>query len=93
MKKKQLNKNEEIVSSILDKINKVIIQEYERKEVMPQHINVALLVALSNSLVAEAVAHKQTCGTDPEKRIDIQINGLREQTLQDLKERLSHGEE
>ena len=93
MKKKQKNNNEEIVSSILDKIDNVIKQEYEREEVLPLHISVALLVAVSRTLVSEAAAHKETFGTDPEKRIIVQIDGLREQTLQDLKERLSHGEE
>ena len=93
MKKKQKSKNEEIVSSILDKINKVIKQELERVEVMPHHISVALLIAVSRTLVSEAYAHKATFGSDPENRIIVQIDSLREQTLQDLKERLSHGEE
>ena len=93
MKKKQKNNNEEIVKSVFDKIENVIMQELEREEVMPLHISVALLCAVSRSLASEAHAHKETFGSDPEKRIEIQINGLREQALQDLKERLSHGEE
>lgn len=93
MKKKQKNKNEEIAKSILDKIDKLVKQELERVEVMPLHISAALLFSLSKSLASEAYAHKATFGTDPENRIISQINVLREQALQDLKERLSHGEE
>lgn len=93
MKKKNKIKDEEIVKSISEKIDKVVLQELMRAEVTPLHINVALLCAVSKSLLSEAIAHKTAYGTDPENRIIKQIDILREQTLQDLKERLSHGEE
>ena len=93
MKKKQKNNNEEIALSILKKNDNLVVQEYEREEVLPLHISAALLFALSKSMASEAYAHNQTYGTDPENRIIKQIDVLRKQTLQDLKERLSHGEE
>lgn len=93
MKKEKKNNDEEIVKSIVDKIKKTVMKELVRAEVLPLHINVALVCAVSEHLASEALAHAETFGSNPKKRISKQINILHEQTLLELKERSSHGEE